>query len=211
MSRENMTRNTTHTQEDRVNFARLQQTFKEMRDDQDLLVEENFGSVASVIAYRSHLSRNLATFFIFIQFARRSVQAFIVLWFYTRPVFQIVLTLVLNLLYSTFIFHARVYRSKQDQFFESLNEVVVLLTIYCLMMFTGFVTEAKMTDTFGLVMICLTIGNFAINTIPIVLGIYKWARVRYLRYKVAQALKRRGIKDKKMLKYLENLKKSLDE
>ena len=59
------------------------------------------------------------------------------------------------------------------------------MTIYCLMMFTSIVTEAKMTDIFGLVMIGLTICNFVINMIPIVLGIYKWARVRYLRYKVA--------------------------
>ena len=61
--------------------------FKEMRNDQDLIVEEKYGIVAAVIAKRAVLARNFATSFILLQFMRRSVQAFIVLWFYATPIY----------------------------------------------------------------------------------------------------------------------------
>ena len=75
------------------------------------------------------------------------------------------------MLYTVFVIGTRVYREKRDQLFEVLNEIVVLLTIYFLMMFTGFVLDPETREACGLLMIGLTIGNIIVNTLPIALSI----------------------------------------
>ena len=147
-----------------------------------------YGNVVKDIANRRKLGRNLASFFILLQFLRRFLQAFIILWFYNYPVIQVIFSLILNQSYASFILAYQVYQSKRVLFFEVANEVVIILTIYFLMMYAGFfITDAKTRNQLGKPMIYLTIANFSVNLLPFLYDIGRtlWLKLRrfYIRRK----------------------------
>ena len=68
---------------------------------------------------------------------------------------------------------------------EQLNELVTIVTIYFLLCYTGqFVLDLKTRDQLGIAMICLTVLNFLINSVPIILSLKDEIQRRYRMSKV---------------------------
>ena len=92
---------------------------------------------------------------------------------YDYPVFQVLLTLMLNLGYLIFIIKADPFESPSNAAFEYVNEGVTILTIYILMLFTGEYLDPDdpLSDSVGSSIIYLTLANFAVNVLFMIINI----------------------------------------
>ena len=121
--------------------------------------------------------------------------AVIIMTLYKYPVLQVLLTLLLNFWYMVFIATYRPFNSRKAIIIEIINEIVTLVTIYLLCLFTGDVIKDSNTrEMIGLVVILLTIFNFLGSTIVSCFEIYHVIRQRYLMRQTEKKIKSMKLK-----------------
>ena len=121
---------------------------------------------------RRYLPLKKAIFFIACNYYRISIFAVIIIAFYAYPVIQVNLVLMLNFLYVCLLVDLKPYKSASMHNNTLFNEFCGLLTNYCLLCFTNkFVIDGDSRDKIGLTIIGITMLNFLINFIPILIGI----------------------------------------
>ena len=106
----------------------------------------------------------------------------------------------LNQFYTMFILYTKTYNDSKTQKIETLNEIIVLLTIYHFFCFTNFVTDVETRSTFvSYSMLGMTGLNMVVNLAPVVVDmmlIYKqksrklWQKLRRY-YRIKQNENRR--------------------
>lgn len=109
-------------------------------------------------------------------FSRRLLFAYIVTVLIQpdRSWLQLILLMYLNQSYTMFILFTKTYEDRHTQIIETLNEIIVMLTIYHFFCFTHFVRDAAVR--FGFVsssMIMMTVLNMSVNLIPVAFEILK--------------------------------------
>ena len=57
--------------------------------------------------------------------------------FYTLPVIQVTSMLLVQFAYTIFLLNFRVFKEYKEQVTEVLNEIITLVTLYFLQLFTG--------------------------------------------------------------------------
>ena len=130
------------------------------------------------------MSRKRASFYILVNFYRRILLAFVILWFYNYPVIQVISCLAIIMFTTIFIVQNRVFEARIHQNFAVFNEIVIIITIYFLMMFTDFfILNSEIRYQLGKPMVYLTIANFLVNLLPVPYYITKWIILRCKRYK----------------------------
>jgi hypothetical protein len=103
-------------------------------------------------------------------FYRRLLQAAIILGLYNYPLAQVLLSMKLNMCNLIFILQFPVTQDPSERRREILNEVTVIFIIYFLMCFLGsFIANAEKREILGFAMIAVTLLNFLINILPIIL------------------------------------------
>ena len=116
---------------------------------------------------RALLARRPASVYLIIYFYRRLLQAAIIIYFYYSPTMQVILSLYLNLSYTIYIMVFRVIEDPFDRLKEIINELVIIVTIYFLMLFLGeYVADAEKREQLGIAFVIFTMFNFIINIIP---------------------------------------------
>ena len=74
---------------------------------------------------------------------RKLLQAVIILALFKYPAMQLILTLILNLSYLAFLISFQVYENRAQRRSELVNEIVIVLTIYILMLQCAFFIPEK--------------------------------------------------------------------
>ena len=112
---------------------------------------------------------------------RRLLQAAIILSLFNFNVFQVMLTLLLNLFFVSQVLALRPYEDRVEQRLEIQNELVLLLTIYFMLLFLPDFIDGKQQEGAGVTIIVVTCINFAINLIPMIKAIKEsiWSLVIY--------------------------------
>ena len=78
----------------------------------------------------------------------------------------------LNQFYTMFILYTKTYNDSQTQKIETLNEIIILLTIYHFFCFTDFVTDVETRSTFvSYSMLGMTGLNMIVNLAPVVVDL----------------------------------------
>ena len=108
--------------------------------------------------------------FISFDFMRRLMFAFIITIAgqFEMQWLQLMLLMYLNQFYIMYIIHQRVYYETNQQIIETLNEIIILLTIYHFFCFTDFVSDIEVRSIFvGYSMLFMTGLNMTVNFTPI--------------------------------------------
>ena len=92
----------------------------------------------------------------------------ILVW-YDSPIFQITLTLHLNLIFLIFLVTNKVNEDPQERIQQILNEMVIIVTSYFLSGFCGMVIPtADGREIHGYLMLAFTFFNFLFNLVPVI-------------------------------------------
>ena len=82
----------------------------------------------------------------------------------------------INQFYMMFTMYNRIFSNKREQVLASLNEIIILLTIYHLFCFTDFVSDGETRSlAVGNSLLGMTAINLAVNLFPIVYDLIKQA------------------------------------
>ena len=78
----------------------------------------------------------------------------------------------LNQFYVMFIVYNNLFVTRRNRIIQSLNEVIVLLTVYHLFCFTDFVQDAEARSVaVGNSMLGMTFLNLAVNLVPVLVDL----------------------------------------
>ena len=119
-------------------------------------------------------------------YIRRITASILILALYFTPSIQIMTIILLQVGYLCLLLHLKPYASPSDQRQEELNEYASLITLYCLLFFTGnVITDGETRQFLGFILIGICLINMSINFVPIVMQVKLSCRKRY--YKRIQA------------------------
>lgn len=110
------------------------------------------------------MSRKAAIAYTCFNFYRRLAMAMLILTFYFYPVIQVLLILGLNLTTVAILSSNQVLKSRLAYFREIMNESFCLAINYVLLCFTNdFMPASTTRNSLGIVLIWITLTNFALN------------------------------------------------
>ena len=79
------------------------------------------------------------------------------------------LLMYLNQFYTMFILYTKTYNDKKTQRIETINEIIVLLTVYHFLCFTNFVADVDTRSGFvSYSMLGMTGLNMIVNLVPVI-------------------------------------------
>ena len=82
--------------------------------------------------------------------------------------------LYLNQFYTMFVVYTQMFEEKKTQMKETLNEIIVMLTIYHFFCFTNFVSDPSIRAGFlSYSMLLMTCLNMTVNLLPVVHEMYR--------------------------------------
>ena len=113
----------------------------------------------------------MAFIFVGANFYRRLLFPFIIIMTTFSSTISMIFALQMNLFYVAFVLSNNLYCSTSQLRKDMINELLIILTIYVLMLFIEqFIGDLETRIILGNVVICITALIFLVNLIPIIFG-----------------------------------------